>query len=340
MRFDEHHERIRGNAVEQHLFVVDQPRQPRFHTVELRAVGEPLPLLSPPRFFGDQLFGTRSHFVVGQQLATREDEDFADRDRRALIVDGELAQAIDFVAPEVDANGRVGGRGEHVDDRTAHRELAAMLDLVLAAIADTRQPLNEHCRIELVSGTHDDGVDVAGTGTEALHQSARRGDDEQLVGSFAAFTQVPQRAQPAAHRFDAGAHSLEGQRLPRGEHVDAVLTDEDGQVVGQSFGVGRCGHRDDDRAPIREIGQRRQRDGPCRLGYGHDAGPPAHYRDQRVVVDDEVDQMREWRDHEAPLKFAMATAGPSRRMVSTASAARATIASSSARSALLGRRNT
>ena len=276
LRFDEHDERVRGDAIEQHLFVVDQPRQPRFHAVELRAVGETLPLLAPPRLFGDQLFGSRSHFVVGQQLATREDEYFADRDGRALIVDGELAQPIDFVAPEIDANGGVGGRGEHIDDRTAHRELAAMLDLVLAAIADAGEPLDECRRIELVSGTDDDGIDVAGTGTETLHQRARGGDDEQLVRAFAALAQVPQRAQPAAHRLDAGAHSLEGQRLPRGEHIDPLLADEDGQVVRQPFGIGRSGHRDDDRAPIREIGQRRQRDGPPVRGWRRcrPAGPP------------------------------------------------------------------
>ncbi len=56
-----------------------------------------------------------------------------------------------------------------------------MLDLILAAIADAGELLHECRRIELVSGTDDDGIDVTGTGTETLHQRASGRDDEQLV---------------------------------------------------------------------------------------------------------------------------------------------------------------
>ena len=59
--------------------------------------------------------------------------------RRALVADGERGQAVDLVAPQVDAHRLVRRGGEDVDDAAAHGELAAVLDLVLAPVAPGHQ---------------------------------------------------------------------------------------------------------------------------------------------------------------------------------------------------------
>ena len=79
---------------------------------------------------------------VARSSRTGKDPGVVQVDRRALIGDRELRQAIDLVAPEVDAHGMVGGRRVHVDDRAAHRELAPRLDLVLASVAHRHEPVD------------------------------------------------------------------------------------------------------------------------------------------------------------------------------------------------------
>ena len=62
---------------------------------------------------------------------------------RALVVDAEAGEAVDLVAPQVDADRVVAGRREHVDDRAAPGELAAVLDELLAPVAELRQAVDE-----------------------------------------------------------------------------------------------------------------------------------------------------------------------------------------------------
>ena len=69
----------------------------------------------------DERRGRARTSSVGQQLAAREDLDLGEVGRRALVVHAELGEAVDLVAPQVDAHRHVGGRREHVDDRAAER---------------------------------------------------------------------------------------------------------------------------------------------------------------------------------------------------------------------------
>ena len=69
-------------------------------------------------------------------------------------------------------------RREHVDDRAAHRDLAAVLDLVLAAVADAHEPLDELGRVDLVAGADDDRLDVGDVRAEPLHEGPDRGDHD------------------------------------------------------------------------------------------------------------------------------------------------------------------
>src|SRR5205823_9643823 len=116
------------------VLAIDEPRQPRLHAVEGQPFGETLPLLAAPGLTGDETVGARPYLVAGQELAARKDQRALEGRGRALVVDRELTETVDLVAPQVDAHGRVGGRREHVDDRSADRDLAAVFDLVLAPV--------------------------------------------------------------------------------------------------------------------------------------------------------------------------------------------------------------
>ena len=132
----------------------------------------------------------------------------------------------------------VGGRRVHVDDRAAHRDLAARLDLVLAPVADRDEPLDELVAVDLRARLHDDRLDVLDVRAEPLHERAHRRDHDrgQVV---AARAQPPDDAQAPAHRLDRGRHPLERQRLPRREQLDRVVAEELAQVGGEAFGLVR-----------------------------------------------------------------------------------------------------
>ena len=164
----------------------------------------------------DQLGRPGPDLVGGQQLAAGEDLYLGDVHRGPLVGHGELGQAVDLVAPQVDAHGHVGGGGEHVDDRAPHGHLAPVLDLVLPPVAGRDQSLDELGGVDLVAVADDDRLDVlGGCGAEALEQRPDRRHDE--AGGPLGVGQAPQRAQAAAHGLHARADPLEGQRLPGGK---------------------------------------------------------------------------------------------------------------------------
>ena len=137
---------------------------------------------------------------------------------RALVGHRELAQPLDLVAPQVDAHRDVGGGGEDVDDRAAHRELAPVLDLVLAPIA--LSPVARSARWSRPGRrASTTGSSVLDVGAETLHERpcGRHDHRQRLV----AVAQPPHRAQAPTHRLDRGADPLEGQRLPCREQLDA-----------------------------------------------------------------------------------------------------------------------
>ena len=107
---------------------------------KIGALGQPLPLLPAPRLGADQLGGPLPDVVGGQQLPAGEQLDALDVVGRALVGDREAGEAVDLVAPQVDAHGGVGGGREHVDDRPPPGHLAPVLDLQLPPVAGLDQP--------------------------------------------------------------------------------------------------------------------------------------------------------------------------------------------------------
>ncbi len=118
------------------LLPVGQPREPRLHAVEELAVGQALPLVPAPGCgHRPARRPARRIGVVGDQLAAAEQLDRREVVDRALVGHVEAGQAVDLVAPEVDAHRFVGGRGEHVDDPAPDRQLPAVLDDRLTPVA-------------------------------------------------------------------------------------------------------------------------------------------------------------------------------------------------------------
>ena len=89
-----------------------------------------------------------------------------------------VGQPVDLVAPQVDADRGVGGRREHVDDRAAPRELAAVLDQLLAAVAERRRAVRQARRDRRSSlGRTTIGSTSSRAGAEPLQQRPHAGHD-------------------------------------------------------------------------------------------------------------------------------------------------------------------
>ena len=351
---DQEHEGVVREQVGQQALLPRQPRQPRLHPVEGLALGEAVPLLPTPRLGRQEGSGPLPDVLGGQQLPAGEEMHLGSLGGRALIGHRELAQAVDLVAPQVDAHRLVGGGREHVDDGAPHGDLAPVLDLVLPAVTEVDQLADQTLLVDLRAGADDHGGDVLDVRAEALDQGPDGGDHDS--GGLVGVGQVPDRPQAAPHGLHRRTDPLEGQGLPRREHVDAVLAAEDPQVVGQAFGfgAGRCGHHD--RVAAGDLGQAGDEDGPGRLRDGQGRRGRAEDVGQDGLVPQQRGERAEGHRpnlgpprrraagrasrHSRALTRSIARSTPSAKITSTASAASCTAISSSRLSRLPGRART
>ncbi len=319
--------RVGQHVGEQHV-VVDEPGHPRLHAVEVSALGELLPLLASPRLGTDQLLGASADLGGRHELAGGEDQRLVEVGLRALVVDPEGRQAVDLVAPQVDADRRVGRRRVDVDDRAATGELAPVLDQLLAAVAELDELRDEPVGVDDRLGSHDDRFDLGGVRTELLEQGPHAGDDDPWA-ALRPVAHTPQHLEPLPHRLDGGTDTFERQRLPRGEQCDRVVTGELAHVVEQLPGhrTGRAG--DDQRTALRQMGEGGDRDRACHLDD----------RQARIRLREGAGQARfvpqqrrqSGQAHQRLLYRFIATSMPSATIASTASAASAIVTSSSSR---------
>ena len=86
-----------------------------------------------------------------------------------------------------------------VDDRAAHGELAAALDLVLTAVSRGDEGIDQLVAVDRGSRPHDDGLHLLDMGTEALHECAH-GRDEDLRRNTGA--QPPHDPEAPPHRLE------------------------------------------------------------------------------------------------------------------------------------------
>src|SRR6202044_1990207 len=98
----------------------------------------------------------RSVVLSWDELTTGRDlrrGKFADR---ALVDDVELGHPVDLVAEAVDSQPRLERRGKDIENSTAYGELALMLDLVLAAIAEADELFTERGEVDHVADGEDE----------------------------------------------------------------------------------------------------------------------------------------------------------------------------------------
>ena len=232
---------------------------------------------------------------VGSSSRTGKNHASASVAVRTLVGDREVRQPVDLVAPEVDAHRMVGRRRVDVDDRTAHRELAARLDLVLAAIAHRDEPFDELVAVDLRAGRRRRSVRRPRRAGPSRCTSARIGATTTCGQVLATRAQPPHDPQAAAHRLGRGRDPFERQRLPRREQLDRVVAEVLPQVARDPLRLGARRHREQHRPPRRRPRERRGEDGARGLGHGHRVTLPGRRRDDRRIVGEQCREPREGR---------------------------------------------
>ena len=279
-----HHEGLVVDQVEQDPLVAGQPRQPRLHAVEQLAVGQAVPLLAAPRLLGDQGGGPDPDPVVGHQFPTWVQLDLSPGRGGPLVGHRELGEPLHLVVPQVDSHRRVVGGRPDVDDRTPHRDLTTVLDLVLAAIAGGHQGSHQAVAVDDVARSDADGFGGPSRRSEALDEGPTGGHDHG--GPVGEARQAVQDAQAPAHGLHCGADPLKRQGLPGREVLDGVVAQHEAQVGHQPLGLGAGGDGHHQRGPAGAAHQRCHDDGPSRLGDGQRGGPSTEAGlDGRVVVE-------------------------------------------------------
>ncbi len=296
-RLHEEHQRVVGQEVGEEPLVLRQPRQPGLHPVEQEALGQPLPLGPAPGLGADELLGPGPHGLGREQLSTGKDLGAGDVTRGPLVGDREALQPVDLVAPQVDADGMVGGRRIHVEDRAPHGELAPRFDLVLPPVAGGDEPGGQFVAVDDLARGDRDGDDVLHVGPEPLGQRPHRGDDDGREDRrvLDAAPEPPQHPQPPAHGLRGRRHPLEGEGLPGREQLDRIggaarpagLGEELAQVVGQPLRLGGGRHPDHQRPAAGEPGQAGQEERPRRLRHRDQARRTPGQGGQRRVVSEQ-----------------------------------------------------
>ena len=161
--------------------------------------------------------GASAYFVGEQQLPARWCPEPLDVLDRPLVGNGEGADLVDLVAPELHADRVLLGRREDVDQTSADRELAALLHQVDPGVRRVREPPSDVVQLGGITRLELDRLEVAEPAHLGLQDRPnRRHDDAQPARRpvDAGVSQSPQDGQPATHGVAARAEALVRQRLP------------------------------------------------------------------------------------------------------------------------------
>ena len=125
LRVEHQHMGVGRHQVDQELHLVDEHGRQRLHALDRDPGGDLVGQLEQLRV-GLAEGGRAAAYLVGeQQLAARRRPEPLDLLQGALVGDGEGADLLDVVAPELHPERVLVGRREDVDDATADGELAA-----------------------------------------------------------------------------------------------------------------------------------------------------------------------------------------------------------------------
>ncbi len=240
-----------------------------------------------------ELGGATAYVLGEEQLAARRRPQPLDLLEGALVGDREGADLLDVVAPELHAERVLLGGREDVDDATADRELAALLDQVDPGVRRVGEAAHDVLEAGGLARHELDGLEVAQPLDLRLEDRAHRGDHdlERAVGGVGAGVAEPaEHGEPAADGVAARAEPLVRQRLPAGVVADHRGVDQVTQRGDEVLGLpGGGGHRehgppgadqtgDDERAQRLRTGQVERAHGaaarvlhrPAERGVGED----------------------------------------------------------------------
>ena len=142
-------------------YVGVEPRQEGLEAVEDLPLGDPRELLPGERCGPGEPGGGGPASLGESELPAAEDLDLVEVAHAALVDDIEDGEPFDRVAKAVDAHSVVCCRGGQVDDPAAHRQLAAVLDLVLPPVAGRDEIGDEPDGVDLAAPADDDRRRVA-----------------------------------------------------------------------------------------------------------------------------------------------------------------------------------
>ncbi len=205
-------------------------------------------------------------YVVGeQQLAAGRCPQAVLGDLQgALVGDLEVADLLDVVAPELDAQRVFLGRREHVEDAAAHGELAALLDQFDPGVRGCGERLDDRVQVGGLTGAQGHRLQVAEALDLGLEHRADRGDDDGDRAGLgvvrAGVREAPQDGEAAADRVGAGREALVREGLPGRVVHDTVRRQDRAQRRGQVLRLAARGRHGED-GPAGLTGQRRHHEG-------------------------------------------------------------------------------
>ncbi len=196
----------------------------------------------------------------------------------ALRVDGEGAQALHLVAPELHAQ-RVADGGVSVNEPAAHGVLAAAAHLLHALVAKRREPRQSGVEPHLQSGRERQGPRLQLERQEPLQQG------HGLRHHDAAGGQRGKRLLALAHHVRRRRHVAAVEHTARRQHGDGPIEVER-EVGGQPRGGVAVGRDHQPAGAIRLTQYRRQHVGGVETGrvHGRAAAQPRRGRRERLAL--------------------------------------------------------
>jgi hypothetical protein len=226
------HVGVVGHQVDEQLHLVHEHRGERLHALDGDAGGDLVGELEELRVLAAELGGPLPDLVGEQQLAAGRGPEPLHLVEGALVGDGEGADLLDVVAPELHPQGVLLGRREDVDDAAAHRELAALLHEVDARVRRGGEAPYDVLERRGVTGHQLDGLEV-GQPLDLRLQHRPDGRDHHLEGTVRAVRarvpQAPQHCQATTDRVTTRAQPLVRQRLPARVVTDQRRVDQVGE---------------------------------------------------------------------------------------------------------------
>ena len=222
---------------------------------------------------------------------------------RALVDDLEVADLLDRVAPELQADRVLLGRREHVEDPAAHRELTALVDEVGARVGSAGQTSYEVVHRDVVALVHLHRLEVAETCHERLEHGSHRRDEDAYgaVVGVVGVREAAQHAEAPTHGVARGAQPLVRERLPGRELRHGVRRQQALERRGEVLGLTRGRRNGEHWAAAALVGSDRRHDQRVegrrrrqveRLGGVHRAGQarPTHGLGDGRLRDDGIEE--------------------------------------------------